>query len=59
VKYGFPLAFTTTTLAWGILEFGDGYRAAGEFDNVLDSIRWPLDYFIKCHVRTNLFYGQV
>ena len=59
VKFGFPLAWTTTTLLWGLVEFRTGYEAAGELDNMLDSVRWPLDYFIKCHVSDNLFYGQV
>jgi hypothetical protein len=46
-------------LAWGILEFRAGYEAAGQYNFALDSIRWPLDYFIKCHVSDNEFYGQV
>ena len=53
------MAFSTTTLAWGILEFADAYRAAGEYENALNGIRWPLDYFIKCQPQPNIFYGQV
>nr|BAH22180.1 beta-1,4-endoglucanase [Metaphire hilgendorfi] len=59
VKFGFPMAFSTTTLAWGILEFRAAYEAAGQYSYALDSIRWPLDYFIKAHVSDNEFYGQV
>ncbi|CAH1790308.1 unnamed protein product [Owenia fusiformis] len=60
VKFGFPMAYTTTALAWGILEFEAGYKAAGEYDNALDSIKWPLDYFIKCHSKPGEeFYGQL
>jgi endoglucanase len=59
VKFGFPMAGSTTILLWGILEFKSAYESAGEYANALDSLRWPLDYFIKCHVRTNEFYGQV
>ena len=50
VKFGFPLAWTTSTLAWGLVEFRDAYVSAGQLDFMLDSIKWPLDYFIKCHV---------
>ena len=59
VKFGFPLAWSTTTLLWGLVEFRDGYEAAGELDNMLNSVRWPLDYFTKCHVSDTQFYAQV
>ena len=59
VKFGFPMAWTTTALAWGMLLFEQGYRAAGQYDMALDAIRWPLDYFIKCHVSDDEFFGQV
>nr|ACE75511.1 beta-1,4-endoglucanase [Eisenia andrei] len=59
VKFGFPMAISTTTLAWGILEFREAYEAAGQYNWALDSIRWPLEYFIKAHVSDNEFYGQV
>lgn len=59
VKFNFPMAWSVTTLAWGILEFTQAYQTAGEYNNALDSIRWPLDYFIKCHTQTNFLYGQV
>jgi hypothetical protein len=59
VKFNFPIGMATTTLLWGALEFEAGYRAAGEWENVQDQLRWILDFFLKCHVSTNTFYGQV
>ena len=59
VKFNFPQAASVTVLAWGILRFWDGYVKAGELDNVLDSIKWPLEYLLKCHVAPNKFYAQV
>jgi len=59
VKFGLPFAMSTTALIWGAIEFREAYAAAGELNNVLDSLRWPLDYMIKAHVSTNNFYGQV
>ena len=53
------MAASVTNIAWSIVEFEKGYRIAGEYENVLDSIKWPLDYFIKCHVSPNEFYAQV
>ena len=59
VKFNFPMASSVTVLAWGVLQFREGYVRAAELQNVLDSIRWPLDYFIKCHTANNELYGQV
>ena len=48
-----------TKLAWGALNFRTAYQAAGEWENVLDQIKWGTDYFIKCHSEPNVLYGQV
>lgn len=53
------MAFTVTSLAWGLLEFKDAYEAAGQLDYMYDCIRWPLEYLMKCHVAPHVFYGQV
>ena len=58
-KFGFPMAVAVTNLAWGLLEFKNGYMAAGQYEIMLDSIKWPLDYFIKCHIDDDTFVGQV
>merc|ERR1711963_206896 len=31
----------------------------GEFEHLLDAIKWGTDYFIKCHVSDNEYYAQV
>ena len=59
MKFGFPAAAAITVLAWGGISYKDGYKSAGEYDNLLDAIKWGTDYFIKCHVSDNEFYGQV
>lgn len=59
VKFGFPLSGTVTMLEWGMLRYKAAYVYAGEWENALDSIKWPLDYFIKCHTAPNEFYGQI
>ena len=53
------MAFSVTSLAWGLLEFKDAYYDAGELDHMYDSIKWPLDYLMKCHVSPNVYYVQV
>ncbi|XP_070565300.1 endoglucanase G-like [Ptychodera flava] len=59
MKFNLPMAFATTMLAWGTIEFEDAYRSAGELDNVRDSIKWTCDYFIKCHTGPDEYYYQV
>ncbi|XP_025082994.1 uncharacterized protein LOC112557393 isoform X1 [Pomacea canaliculata] len=59
VKFNFPMAFSTTVLCWSLLEFKDAYEKAGQLDYMYDSIRWPLEYFIKCHTGPNELYVQV
>ena len=53
------MAWTVTTLAWGGISFKDGYESAGQFEYLLDALKWGTDYFIKAHPSQNVFYGQV
>ncbi len=32
MKFGFPFAHTAALLAWSMVEYEEGYRAAGELD---------------------------
>ncbi|RUS91059.1 hypothetical protein EGW08_001187, partial [Elysia chlorotica] len=46
VKFGLPMASSTTLLTWSLVQFKDGYQRAGQLDAMYDSVRWPLDYFL-------------
>ncbi|KAF5743155.1 hypothetical protein HS088_TW09G01220 [Tripterygium wilfordii] len=59
VKYGLPMAFTVTTLAWSALFYHNELQAAGELENVHAGIRWGTDYFLKCSSRKNRLYVEV
>jgi hypothetical protein len=59
VKFGLPMAFTTTMLAWGAVENRDAYAASGQLTHLLNNLRVPNDYFIKAHPAPNVLYGQV
>ncbi|XP_070574806.1 endoglucanase E-4-like [Ptychodera flava] len=59
VKFGFPMAAATINIAWGIYEYKDVYIETGLLEEALDQIRWPLEYFIKCHTSQNELYYQV
>ncbi|WP_121159194.1 glycoside hydrolase family 9 protein [Micromonospora pisi] len=59
VKFGFPMAFSATMLAWGAVEYRDGYAASGQLPYLLNNLRFVNDYFIKAHPSPNVLYGQV
>ncbi|XP_064612033.1 endoglucanase E-4-like [Liolophura sinensis] len=59
VKFGLPMASTTTLLLWSLIQWPDAYKAAKQLDHMYDCVKWPLDYFIKCHTGPNEFYVQV
>lgn len=63
-KFGLPLASTLATLAWGGIEFADGYAASGQTDELLDAVRWGTDYLLKAQCvdaagNTLFFVAQV
>ncbi|CAL9079295.1 unnamed protein product [Musa textilis] len=59
VKFGLPMAFTITMLSWGVMENGDAIAAAGEFEHVLEAIKWGTDYFVKAHTHPNVLWAEV
>ncbi|XP_019155566.1 PREDICTED: endoglucanase 3-like isoform X1 [Ipomoea nil] len=46
VKFNFPMAYTTTLLSWGALEYGR--RLGPQLEATREAIRWATDYFLKC-----------
>jgi endoglucanase len=59
VKFGLPMAFSTTMLAWGAIAAPSGYTKAGQLDELKDNLRWVDDYFVKAHTAPNELYVQV
>jgi len=57
VKFGFPMAFTTTMLSWSVIEFGGLMK--GELGNAKEAIRWASDYLLKATARPDTIYVQV
>ncbi|KAK9667283.1 hypothetical protein RND81_14G245100 [Saponaria officinalis] len=58
VKFNFPMAFTTTMLAWSVVEFGE-LMPPIEVRNSLVAIKWATDYLLKTVARPNGIYVQV
>lgn len=59
VKFNFPMAFSATMLAWGAIDYADGYTATGQMTYLQNNLRFVNDYFIKCHTAPNELWGQV
>lgn len=59
MKFGFPLAFTITMLAWSSVEMAPQLKAREEHENVLAALKWATDYLMKAHPEPNVLYGQV
>ncbi|ESR34937.1 Endoglucanase 4 [Citrus sinensis] len=57
VKFNFPMAFSTTMLAWSVLEFGKSMES--DLQHALDAIRWATDYFLKATSIPGIVYAQV
>ncbi|GFQ05803.1 endoglucanase 9 [Phtheirospermum japonicum] len=50
VKFNFPMAYTTTMLSWGVIEYGK--RLGAELQHAREAIRWGTDYLLKCALET-------
>nr|CAB3263035.1 uncharacterized protein LOC100186903 [Phallusia mammillata] len=59
VKFGFPMAYSATVLAWGIIEFNEAYFDSGDLEAARESLKWVTDYFVKAHTSANELYVQV
>ena len=59
VKFGLPMAASTTMLAWGGIEEKQAYTASGQMQYLKNNLRFVNDYFIKAHPSPNVLYGQV
>ena len=53
IKFGLPLASSLTTLAWGGVEYEDAYKRLGQWDELLDAVKWGTDWILKAHVNPN------
>ncbi|KAK6176878.1 hypothetical protein SNE40_015093 [Patella caerulea] len=59
VKFGLPMAYSTAILGYGLLQWRDAYAESGQLDWMYDTIKWPLDYFLKAHTKPEELYVQV
>ncbi|RWW46380.1 hypothetical protein BHE74_00047733 [Ensete ventricosum] len=57
VKFGFPMAYTGTLLAWSIIEFSE--ELGPELAHAHEALRWLTDYLLKATAQTNRIFVQV
>ncbi|WOG88150.1 hypothetical protein DCAR_0207384 [Daucus carota subsp. sativus] len=58
LKFGLPMAFTTTLLAWSVIEFGSSMQ--NQLENARAAVRWGSDYLLKAATATpDTLYVQV
>ncbi|XP_074354264.1 endoglucanase 8-like [Apium graveolens] len=57
IKFHFPMAFTTTMLAWSVIEFG--LTMHPELPHAIEAIKWSTDYLLKATNTPDVVYVQV
>ncbi|KAF0386839.1 Six-hairpin glycosidase [Gigaspora margarita] len=58
LKFTFPFSWTITTIAWGALEWGEGYQLANQTQYLRDMIKWGTDWLLKASSNTNITNNQ-
>lgn len=59
VKFGLPMAFTLTMLAWSVVEFSEKLQQTGQLGHTLNALRWGTDYLLKASQDPNQLWVQV
>lgn len=60
VKFNLPMSASVVNLAVGLIRWGDAYQASQQLQHMYNSLKWPLDYFLKCWRNdTHIYYAQV
>ena len=61
VKWGFPMAFATTVIAWSGISYSESYGEMGQqgLGDLYKQVKWATDYFMKAHPTKYEFYAQI
>ncbi|MQL76980.1 hypothetical protein Taro_009372 [Colocasia esculenta] len=57
LKFGFPMAFTATLLAWSVIDFGR--NMGDQLGEALSTVHWATDYLLKATAVPETVYVQV
>lgn len=65
IKFTYTTAYTVSTICLGALAFEEGYRSAGQWDIMVQNLRWGTDWLLKAYVtpssvpKENVLIAQV
>lgn len=59
MKFGFPMAFTASIIAWTMIEYSESLQYIGQYKAAMDSLKWISDYLVNAHAQDNTLYVQV
>ncbi|KAI9286074.1 Six-hairpin glycosidase-like protein [Umbelopsis sp. AD052] len=59
MKWGLPLAWTVTQLAYNVLWYKDVLSAGNELNQALTTVKWGTDYLINAHINETTYVGQL
>ncbi|MBA3661168.1 MAG: glycoside hydrolase family 9 protein [Gammaproteobacteria bacterium] len=60
VKFNFPMAASTTLLAWSVIEFRGAFEKSNQLKPMLANLRWAANYLLKSwDTKNQRLYGQV
>ncbi|KAG9092475.1 hypothetical protein FRC07_011662, partial [Ceratobasidium sp. 392] len=58
-KWGLPLAWTITQLAFNVHAFADGFKAVNELDEAMSGVQWGANYIVNCIANQDQFVGHL
>ncbi|QRV78636.1 endoglucanase [Ceratobasidium sp. AG-Ba] len=59
MKWGLPLAWTITQLAFNIHAFPDGFKSVNEWQEAMEGVQWGANYIVNCIANKDQFVGQL
>jgi hypothetical protein len=59
IKATFPMVHSMAVLAWGMLEWPDGYTGTAQRQHLLNNLRWGMDWLIRGHPAPNRLVALV
>ncbi|KAG8936280.1 hypothetical protein FRC02_003216 [Tulasnella sp. 418] len=58
MKWGLPLAWTLSQLAFNVYVFGDAMKSVGQLTEAKEGVKWGTDYLVNCVSDSENFVGQ-
>ncbi|MBN1697244.1 MAG: glycoside hydrolase family 9 protein [Spirochaetales bacterium] len=48
VQFGLPQGYSASTLAWGLIEFKQAFIDTGNYDHMVEVLKYFTDFFLRC-----------